>query len=40
MADLKIPRGAERLEESLEHYQRRMEQNGPNGNAGEDGEEE
>ena len=26
MADLKIPRGAERLQESLDHYRQRMEQ--------------
>jgi len=39
MADLKIPRGAERLQESLDHYQHRTEQTRRTGDAGQKGEE-
>jgi len=39
MADLKIPRGAERLQESLDHYQHRTEQTKRSGDASQAGEE-
>ncbi len=39
MADLKIPRGAERLQESLDHYRHRTEQMERSGDASQAGEE-
>src|SRR5260370_28425764 len=39
MTDLKIPRGAQRLPESLDHYQHRMEQMELSGDASQTGEE-